>query len=61
MRVLLEMGLFQALPTDGTSMTARALAEKLNCDEDLLRMLAHGLKLSSICPTIRYTESANYL
>jgi hypothetical protein len=36
MRALLEMGLFEALPSDGTGLPADALAEKLNVEKDLL-------------------------
>ena len=36
MRALVEMGVFEALPIDGTSLSANVLAEKLKVEKDLL-------------------------
>lgn len=36
MRAVLEMGVFDALPTDGSSSSATALAEKLGVEKELL-------------------------
>jgi hypothetical protein len=33
------MGIFQAVPTDGTSVTAASLAEKLGVEKELLGTL----------------------
>jgi hypothetical protein len=35
-RALVEMGVFEALPMDGTSLSADILAEKLKVEKDLL-------------------------
>jgi hypothetical protein len=35
-RALLEMGIFDALPPDGSSLSADVLAEKLKVEKDLL-------------------------
>lgn len=32
----MEMGIFEAVPMDGSSVTATVLAEKLGADKDLL-------------------------
>lgn len=36
MRALLEMGVFEKLPLDGTGLSADALAEELGVERDLL-------------------------
>jgi len=38
-RTLLDMGVFDALPIDGMGMSAAALAEKLQADEELISKL----------------------
>ena len=42
-RALLEMGIFEALPPDGTGLSADVLAEKLKVEKDLLS------RTSSLC------------
>jgi hypothetical protein len=39
-RALLEMGFFEALPLDGTDLSANVLAEKLKVEKDLLSMIS---------------------
>jgi hypothetical protein len=40
------MGIFEALPLDGTSLSADALAEKLNVEKDLIdTVLVHRSSL----------------
>jgi hypothetical protein len=36
LRAVLEMGVFDALPQDGSSATASTLAEKLGAEKDIL-------------------------
>lgn len=40
-RALVEMGIFEALPLDGTSLSADMLSEKLNVEKDLLGRISH--------------------
>ncbi|KAE9372596.1 o-methyltransferas-like protein [Stipitochalara longipes BDJ] len=42
-RALLEIGLFEALPPDGTGLPAEVLAEKLNVEKELLTRLMRAV------------------
>lgn len=42
LRAVMEMGVFDAIPIDGSSTTATELAQKLNADKDLLSELSQN-------------------
>lgn len=48
LRAVLEMGVFDALPADGTSMPAAELAQKLDVEELLLGISFGSLAVSMV-------------
>jgi hypothetical protein len=49
LRAVMEMGVFDAIPVDGSSTTATELAQKLNVDKNLLGKLSQIVLAVEIC------------
>jgi hypothetical protein len=63
LRAVMEMGAFEALPTDGSSATATNLAETLSVEKDLLGEFSFNLHMNNllICKTVRLMRNVTVL